>query len=91
MTESEIRWLESRFDGIKDTIELNLKPICDELHDHKETLYGNGKDGLKVIVDRIDQTIKGMKQSRKTRLALWLLAFGAGMGGAVNFIIALGK
>lgn len=91
MTDEDKIWLDDRFASISEVINLKLKPICEDVADHKETLYGNGGEGLKIKLDRVEQTLKGFKQSSKQRSALWIGAVLAGVGGIINLLLGFIK
>ncbi len=63
-------------------IEERLKALpCDR---HTTTLDGNGKDGLRVRVDRLEQ------RDRSRAKAQWIV-FGAAVAGAISFFLEVLK
>jgi hypothetical protein len=91
LTDEDKNWLDDRFASIGQVIDLKLKPICDDVEDHKKTLYGNGGEGIKIKLDRVEQTLQGFKHSSKQRSALWIGAALAGVGGIINLLIGFIK
>ena len=75
----------------KEIFDLKLNPIMDKLSEHHETLYGNGKEGLKVQVDRLEQEAKRNAKSQAFRMTLWIGAVIAGIGGIINLAVGMLK
>ena len=89
MTTDEKQWLDEKFSHMTDVIDLKLQPLRSTMHDHQKTLYGNGKDGIKTKLDRVERTLDSMKKSGAKRMGFWLAAALAGIGGIVNLGLLL--
>ncbi len=72
---------------VREILQDIIKPIVNQLNDHHETLYGNGKNGLKVDVDRLKGKLIQQEKSQALKLSLWLLAGAAGLGNILPLII----
>ncbi|MBM3328203.1 MAG: hypothetical protein FJY67_01860 [Calditrichaeota bacterium] len=70
---------------------LHLDPLKEQLHRHDESLYGNGREGLVVEVDRLKQRSEAATLSRNRRAALWVGAVVAGIGNTLAFLFQLIK
>lgn len=60
----------------------SLKATQEDVQDHHNTLYGNGREGLKIRVDRIET-------SQSTAHKMWIAMVG--VAGTVIAWIGLGK
>ncbi len=72
---------------VREILQDVIKPLVDRVDNHNETLYGNGKEGLKVDVDRLKTKIIQQEKSQAIKLSLWLLAAAAGLGNIVPLVI----
>jgi len=78
-------------EDLKEIFDLKLKPVLDRLTEHHDTLYGNGKEGLRVQVDRLEQDSKRNEKSKVFRMTLWGGAVLAGIGGIINLVMGMLK
>jgi len=89
MTTDEKQWLDEKFSHMTDVIDLKLQPVCAMVQENRKTLFGNGDDGLKTKLDRVERTLDSMKKSGAKRMGFWLAAALAGIGGIVNLGLLL--
>jgi len=65
VTPDENRYWELAIGSIRQHIDDTILPIVNKLDEHHETLYGNGKEGLKSEVQAACQTLNGHLEDHK--------------------------
>lgn len=68
-------------------LESDMESQCDRISSLESHMYGNGKDGVLIRLDRVEQS----RLAGKDRLAIWVSPIVAGViaaivGGLIAFI-----